>query len=286
MTRVRVTRASVMAMTVVKFKEYLTEAMRVPVLIEDEDCAIVEWSEEEWFKHTVAERAELEAEAVNGWAMWQIGSIDGEDEEGNSVPADASGIYEGEEEILGYLNALDEEDKEPFHESRSLTDEEKKKLEAIVLELKKKEQAFRKKYGDDWKAVMYATATKLAKGESYNGLVKGLTIPEDIDVDAIAEKCYLDLFTETDDVPELEEDELDEYKARNTMQRRATQKTKDRMKFRNRAQKLKAKIERKKGGNKVKRIKMRKKWMRKNKSKIKNAQKVFGGKVKSKFTKK
>ena len=275
-------------MSLIKFKDYITEAMAVPTLIDEEDCAIVEWSEEAWFSHTVAERAELEAEAVNGWAMWQIGSIDGEDEDGKPVPADARGIYEGEEAINEYLDALDEEEKQPFSEatetdeSRELTDDERKKLEAIVLSLKKKEQDFRKKYGDQWKEVMYATATKLAKEEG--PLVGGLTIPEN--VDAIAEKCFLDLFTETDEVPELDEDEQDEaYKARNTMQRRKTQKNKDRMKFRNRAQKIKAKIERKKGGNKVKRIKMRKKWMRKNKAKIKNAQKVFGGKVKSKFTK-
>jgi hypothetical protein len=82
------------------------------------------------------------------------------------------------------------------------------------------------------------------------------------------------------------EEWLKEYKAKNTMQRRATQRNKDRNKFQNRQGKLKDKIERKKGGNKVKRLKMRKKWMKVNRSKIKNAQKVYGGKVKSKFTKK
>jgi hypothetical protein len=86
---------------------------------------------------------------------------------------------------------------------------------------------------------------------------------------------------------EAEEEEcLKEYKAKNTMQRRATQKNKDRMKFSNRQGKLKDKIDRKKGGNKVKRLKLRKKWQKVNKSKIKNAQKVYGGKVHSKFTKK
>ena len=85
---------------------------------------------------------------------------------------------------------------------------------------------------------------------------------------------------------EAEEEEcIKEYKARNTQQRRATQRNKDRQKFQNRQGKLKAKIDRKKGGNKVKRLKLRKKWQRVNKSKIANAQKVFGGKVKSKFTK-
>jgi hypothetical protein len=106
---------------------------------------------------------------------------------------------------------------------------------------------------------------------------------------AEAISAYLDTLME-DDLDEettLTEDEwLERYKPRNTQQRRKTQKNKDRMKFKNRGAKLKAKIDRKKGGNKVKRIKLRKKWMRINKSKIKNAQKVYGGKVKSKFTKK
>ena len=85
---------------------------------------------------------------------------------------------------------------------------------------------------------------------------------------------------------EAEEEEcVKEYKARNTQQRRDTQRNKDRNKFSNRQQKLKAKIHRKKGGVKVKRLKMRKKWQKVNKAKIANAQKVYGGKVKSKFTK-
>ena len=81
------------------------------------------------------------------------------------------------------------------------------------------------------------------------------------------------------------EEWLKEYKARTTQQRRQTQKNKDRLKFQNRSQKLKDKIERKKGGNKVKRIKLRKKWLKVNSAKIANAQKVYGGKVKSKYTK-
>ena len=145
-------------MSLIKFSDYLEEALS-PDIILDEDEVIIEWSEEEWYKLTVAERAELEAEAIDGWAKWQI--------------------------------------------------------------------------------------------------------------------C------------EVEEDaELDEYKAKNTMQRKATQRNKDRMKFSNRQGKLKDKIDRKKGGNKVKRLKIRKKWQKVNKSKIANAQKVYGNKVHSKFTKK
>lgn len=85
---------------------------------------------------------------------------------------------------------------------------------------------------------------------------------------------------------DLDEDELEEYKARNTQQRRQTQRTKDRQKFMNRGEKLRAKIERKKGSVKARRLKLRKKWLRVNRAKIKNAQRVYGGKVHSKFTKK
>jgi hypothetical protein len=88
----------------------------------------------------------------------------------------------------------------------------------------------------------------------------------------------------------IEEDELGEkaktYKAKNTQQRRSTQINKDRMKHQNRSQKLKDKIDRNKGGNKVHRLKVRTKWTRKNKSKIATANRVYGGKIKSKYTKK
>ena len=140
-------------MSLIKFSEYVEEALSPDVIL-GEDEVIIEWSEEEWYKLSIAERAELEAEAIDGWAKWQI-----------------------------------------------------------------------------------------------------------------------------------EEEDLDEFKARNTMQRRATQIKKDRQKFSNRQDKLKKKIERKKGGNKVRRLKIRKKWQKVNKSKIANAQKVYGGKVHSKFTK-
>ena len=145
-------------MSIIKFSDYLDEALSPDVIL-GEDEVIIEWSEEEWYKLSVAERAELEAEAIDGWAKWQIGEID-------------------------------------------------------------------------------------------------------------------------------EDSELDEFKARNTQQRRQTQFKKDRLKHSDRANKLKAKIDRKKGGAKVHRLKVRKKWQKINKSKIANAQKVYGGRVKSKFTKK
>ena len=85
------------------------------------------------------------------------------------------------------------------------------------------------------------------------------------------------------------EEDLDEnakrYQAQNTNKRRLTQRKKDLNKFKDRSDKRAAKIDCKKAGNRVKRIKLRKKWTKKNKVKIRNANKVFGGKVKSKFTK-
>lgn len=43
-----------------------------------------------------------------------------------------------------------------------MSDSEMKKREEIVMKLKKKEGDFKKRYGDRWKDVMYATANKLA----------------------------------------------------------------------------------------------------------------------------
>ena len=172
----------------------------------------------------------------------------------------------------------------------------------------------------DWKALSLAERTEL-ESESVNGwamwAIGGLDMeepwdePDEMSGNYVVEPAktwmpikeffdYLDEEELTEEKPpcgvcgkepcvcDANDEKLDEkaYKARNTMKRRATQKVKDRQKFKNRQVKLKAKIERKKGGNKVKRLKMRKKWMRKNKAKIKNANKVFGGRVHSKFTKK
>ena len=145
-------------MSLIKFSDYLDEALSPDVIL-GEDEVIIEWSEEEWYKLSVAERAELEAETIDGWAKWQIGEVE-------------------------------------------------------------------------------------------------------------------------------EDAELDEYKAKNTQQRRKTQFKKDRLKHSDRANKLKAKIDRKKGGAKVHRLKVRKKWQKVNKSKIANAQRVYGGRITSKFTKK
>ena len=47
-------------------------------------------------------------------------------------------------------------------DEKEMTDAQMEKREEIVKELKKKTEDFKKKYGDRWEDVMYATATKLA----------------------------------------------------------------------------------------------------------------------------
>ena len=46
---------------------------------------------------------------------------------------------------------------------RALTKSEEEKKEEIVKSMKNKKSDFKKRYGDDDKSVMYATATKIAK---------------------------------------------------------------------------------------------------------------------------
>ena len=48
-----------------------------------------------------------------------------------------------------------------------MTDAQMKKREEIVKELKKKEDEFKERYGDRYKEVMYATATKMAMKEIF-----------------------------------------------------------------------------------------------------------------------
>lgn len=47
-----------------------------------------------------------------------------------------------------------------------MTPAQKKKREEIVLAMKGSKKSLKDKYGDDWKSVVYATATKLAMKES------------------------------------------------------------------------------------------------------------------------
>ena len=73
------------------------------------------------------------------------------------VDALAKGLGKAEaEKILGVKLNMSEEVKE------EMTEAQKAKREEIVKELKKKTEDFKKKYGDRWEDVMYATATKMA----------------------------------------------------------------------------------------------------------------------------
>ena len=324
-------------MSLIKFKDYtkqISEGMAVEVLGEnDEDVVVVEWTEDNWKALSISERAELEAEAVNGWAVWQIGEL-------IERKFDSSGIFEADK----FLADLSEEECDvcgddpcsceiPDADNSDIPEAKKTKLPPHLAKFFDKDGNLKKDAADriakgkaklNWKDVTpkgygpsedleeamkpmskkgdYEFGKDTSKNISYVKY-KGKVISTG-DFDSGADAWFMNIkgekgqksfdkpseviayFTKKKITEELTEEELVEYKARNTMQRRATQKNKDRQKFQNRAAKIKAKIERKKGGNKVKRIKLRKKWMRKNKTKIKNANKVFGGKVKSKFTKK
>jgi len=59
-----------------------------------------------------------------------------------------------------------EEDVVDFTLERSLSDVESKTKEKMVMQFKKNQAFFKKKYGKRWKEVMYATATNIAKNES------------------------------------------------------------------------------------------------------------------------
>ena len=51
-------------------------------------------------------------------------------------------------------------------QERSMSDDEIKNREEIVMNLKKKAKDLKKRYGDDWKTVMYKIATSTAMGHT------------------------------------------------------------------------------------------------------------------------
>ena len=51
-------------------------------------------------------------------------------------------------------------------QERDMTDSEIKNREQIVLNLKKKAKDLKKRYGKDWKTVMYKIATSTAMGKT------------------------------------------------------------------------------------------------------------------------
>ena len=58
------------------------------------------------------------------------------------------------------------EESENVLQERSMTDPEIKNREDIVLHLKKKAKDLKKRYGKDWKTVMYKIATSTAMGQT------------------------------------------------------------------------------------------------------------------------
>ena len=234
---------------------------------EEDEFDIFEFTEEEWNKLSEEERAEFE-EAANGGAVWHVGDEEDEDAEadmyeGLSLNAGKGSISKG--------NAID----------------------INFIGYPKDAKASAKKY----KINIRITSSQSADVWGPKGnIIDYLRSPEyDMDPAEIKDLFGKDLLESI----ELEEwdgelgektfeeilDEIKRYVARNTNKRRLTQRSKDLNKFKDRAVKRKAKIDRKKAGNRVKRLKLRKKWIRRNKVKIRNANKVYGGKIKSKFTK-
>jgi hypothetical protein len=88
---------------------------------------------------------------------------------------------------------------------RSLTKGEQKEKERIVKGMKKSKDSFKDRYGDDAKAVMYATATKLAKEDITEGMED--KIEKDIDAgmstDAIIGKYANKRTTNTDEIRKI-----------------------------------------------------------------------------------
>ena len=63
-----------------------------------------------------------------------------------------------------YVNMLEPvESVENISEDSEMSKELENKREEYVLELKKKKDYFKDRYGDEWESVMYGTATNLAK---------------------------------------------------------------------------------------------------------------------------
>ena len=64
------------------------------------------------------------------------------------------------------LISIIREDIENVLQERSMTDDEIEDREEIVKNLKKKAKDLKKRYGDDWKTVMYKIATSTAMGDT------------------------------------------------------------------------------------------------------------------------
>ena len=112
------------------------------------------------------------------------------DENGNGVPDVMETSY-----THTLMQRLEENLAKKKIDERSLTKGEEKKKEKYVKGMKKAKGDFKDRYGDDAEAVMYATATKMAKkNESYNTLEESVGKPiTEAEFERLAEKkdaCY------------------------------------------------------------------------------------------------
>jgi len=73
---------------------------------------------------------------------------------------------EDEYKDIGKTGKQTKVDTKPSLDEAEMSDAEMKKREEIVKSMKDKEQYFKDKYGDRWKEVMYATATKMAQKQA------------------------------------------------------------------------------------------------------------------------
>jgi hypothetical protein len=80
-----------------------------------------------------------------------------------AMKKDNSDKSEDEYKEVGKSGKQTKVDTKPNLDEAEMSDAEEKKKEEIVKSMKDKEQYFKDKYGDRWKEVMYATATKMAK---------------------------------------------------------------------------------------------------------------------------
>ena len=90
----------------------------------------------------------------------------------NSDGVDTSPSMKKQVSSIGETDAADTDDEEgdgdpTTTDETNMTDAQMKKREDIVKGMKDKISEFKKKYGERWKEVMYATATKLAMQENY-----------------------------------------------------------------------------------------------------------------------
>lgn len=98
---------------------------------------------------------------------------------GNETPHPARGKLVGEAEE-DRITALERriEALEAMLSERSLTKGEENKREKYVKGMKKNKSDFKDRYGKDAEAVMYATATKMAKKESTHSSIKDRLLAE------------------------------------------------------------------------------------------------------------